>query len=133
MLQKCPYAVNRRERKDLQKINPKQENGNRIIHIDNYLKCKRIKCINQKTCWADENMCIYALPFTASLCLTPRPKLYVIVLYYSINHVPIKTCSCNYLFFFWLLFVKTDKHLLLLWLCNCHSFNTIVSWLATEK
>ena len=28
-------------------------------------------------------------------------------------------------FFVWVLIVKTDKHLLLLWLCNYHSLNTI--------
>jgi len=37
-------------RKHKRKINPNnQENSNRIIHIDNYLKCKWIKCTNQKT------------------------------------------------------------------------------------
>ena len=41
-------------------------------------------------------------------------------------------CNCNYfLFFDWLLIVKTDKHLLLLWLCNYYSLNTIVSWFLT--
>ena len=35
--------------------------------------------------------------------------------------------NCNYLLFFvWLLNVKTDKHLLLLWICNVIHFNTIV-------
>ena len=29
--------------------------------------------------------------------------------------------------------VKTDKHLLLLWLCNYYSLNTIVSWLVNRK
>ena len=28
------------------------------------------------------------------------------------------------IFFVWLLIVKTDKHLLLLWLCNYYSLNT---------
>ena len=36
-------------------------------------------------------------------------------------------------FFVWLLIVKTDKHLLLLWLCNYYSLNTIVSWLVNWK
>ena len=37
-------------RKKIYKINPKQlENGNRNIYINNYFKCKWIKCFNQKT------------------------------------------------------------------------------------
>ena len=34
--------------------------------MGNYLKCKWIKCINQKTQtdWVDENICLYALPLT---------------------------------------------------------------------
>ena len=36
-------------------------------------------------------------------------------------------------FFVWLWIVKTDKHLLLLWLCNNYSLNTIVSWLVNRK
>ena len=37
-------------RKKIYKINPKQlENGNRNIYINNYFKCKWIKCSNQKT------------------------------------------------------------------------------------
>ena len=37
------------------------------------LKCKWMKCSNQKTKagWVGENMCMYALPLTTSLCLTP--------------------------------------------------------------
>ena len=51
-----------------------------------------------------------------------------------LNHVPIIAWNCNYLFLFvWLLIVKTDKHLLLLWLCNYYSLNTIVSWLVNRK
>ena len=39
-----------REEKRLTKTHPKQlRNGNKNIHIDNYLKCKWIKCSNQKT------------------------------------------------------------------------------------
>ena len=39
-----------REEKRPTKTNPKQlRNGNRNIHIDNYLKCKWIKCSHQKT------------------------------------------------------------------------------------
>ena len=43
------------------------------VHIDNYLKCKWVQCINQKTetDWVDETMCMSALPLTTSLCLTP--------------------------------------------------------------
>ena len=41
--------VNTRETKDLQKqTQNNQENANRNIYINNYLKCKWIKCINQK-------------------------------------------------------------------------------------
>ena len=38
------------------------------------LKCKQIKCTNQKTKtgWADENMCMYVLLLTTSVCLTPQ-------------------------------------------------------------
>ena len=36
--------------KKIYKINPKQlENGNRNLYINNYFKCKWIKCSNQKT------------------------------------------------------------------------------------
>ena len=34
---------------------------------------------------ADENMCMYALPLTTSVYLTPKP--YEIILYCSANHV----------------------------------------------
>ena len=41
---------NTREEKDLQNQTPNNyENGNRNIHIDNYLKREWIKCSNQKT------------------------------------------------------------------------------------
>ena len=49
ILKGVTYPVNTRERKDLQKqtqIN--QENANSNICINNYLKCKWIKCTNQK-------------------------------------------------------------------------------------
>ena len=64
---------------------------------------------------------LYVLPLTTSLCLMTPPslKLYTIIL----------ACNCNYLYLFillWLLILKTDKYLLLLWLCNYYSFNTIV-------
>ena len=36
-------------------------------------------------------------------------------------------------FFVWLLIVKNDKYLLLLWLCIFYSLNTIVSWLVNRK
>ena len=37
---------------NIYKINPKQlENGNRNIYVNNYFKCKWIKCSNQKTDW----------------------------------------------------------------------------------
>ena len=42
-----------KRRKGPTETNPKQENANRNIHIDNYFKCEWIKCSNQKTqaCW----------------------------------------------------------------------------------
>ena len=43
-------------------------------------------------------------------------------------------CNFNYLLFFaWLLIVKTDKYLLLFWLCNYYSINTIVSLLVNRE
>ena len=53
---------NTREGKDLQKqTQNNSENGNRNIHIDNYLKCKWIKCSNQKTYtgWVDTKTRLY--------------------------------------------------------------------------
>ena len=49
--------------------------------MDNYCKCKWIKCNNQKTQtgWVDENMCMYVPPLTISLSLTPAN--YVVILY----------------------------------------------------
>ena len=38
-----------KRRKGPTKTNPKQENGNRNIHVNNYLKYEWIKCPNQKT------------------------------------------------------------------------------------
>ena len=60
MLKELLQAGNTRKGKDLQKVNPK------------YLKCKWIKCTNQKTQtgWVDENKGMYALSLTTSLCLT---------------------------------------------------------------
>ena len=45
-----------------------------IIHINNYLKCKQIKCTSQKTWtgWVNENMSMYALPLTTLLYLMPQ-------------------------------------------------------------
>ena len=38
------------KKKYIQKKNPKQlESGNKNIYINNYFKCKWIKCSNQKT------------------------------------------------------------------------------------
>ena len=73
MLKENLQVGNKREEKDLQKINPKQFflNGDRI-NINNYFKCKCIKCTNQKSKigWADEKTYMHALPLTTSLCLT---------------------------------------------------------------
>ena len=47
---KGTYIVKKyKRRKKIYKINPKQENGNRNIYINNYFKCKWIKFPNQKT------------------------------------------------------------------------------------
>ena len=63
-----------------------------------------------------------------------HPKLYAIILYCYVNHVPVMACNSNYLLLFvWLLIVKIDKHLLLLWLYNYYSLNTMVSWLVNRK
>ena len=49
ILKGLTYPVNTREREDLQKQTPNnQENANRNIRINNYLKYKWIKCTNQK-------------------------------------------------------------------------------------
>ena len=52
---------------------------NRIICIDNYFKCKWIKCTTKNTDWPGagwgerhEKMCMYALPLTTSLLLTSQ-------------------------------------------------------------
>ena len=54
------------------------------VHIDNYLKCKWIQCTNQKTetDWVDENMCMYALSLTKTLCLTPPNPNYMYLSYF---------------------------------------------------
>ena len=48
---KGAYIVKKyKGRKKIYKMNPKQlENGNKNIDINNYFKCKWIKCSNQKT------------------------------------------------------------------------------------
>ena len=52
------------------------------------------------------------------------PELYIIILYCQVNHVPIMAC---------MLIVKTDKRILLLWLCNYYSLYTTASWLVNRK
>ena len=93
MLKELLQAGNTREGKDLQKRN---------LNL-NYLKCKWIKFANEKTQtgWADENICMYALPLTTSLCLTPRSscmQLFYIVKFIQVHFM---ACNYNYLFFFW--------------------------------
>ena len=58
-----------------------------------------------------------ALLLTTKLCLTP---LNCIQLFYSVNLImfPLWLAVIIILLFVWLLIEKTDKHLLLLWLCN---------------
>ena len=60
---------------------------NSIIHIDNYLECRWVKCTNQKsqTGWVDENMCTYAFPLTTSLCLTSFNYCFFHPLYQSFS------------------------------------------------
>ena len=56
VLKKDLYAGKTREGKDPQKINPKQlRNGNKILHVGNYLKCKCIKYTNQDMDWVGGN------------------------------------------------------------------------------
>ena len=44
------YGQEIQQKKKIYKINPKQiENGNTNKYINNYFKCKWIKCSNQKT------------------------------------------------------------------------------------
>ena len=51
--------IKRRKRPTKNKLQT-NENGNRITHSNNYLKCKWIKCINQKTQtnWVDEKFAL---------------------------------------------------------------------------
>ena len=52
----------------------------------------------------------------------------------KLNCVPTMACNCNYLLcFIWLLIVRTDKHILLLWLCNYYSLNRFVSWFSSVQ
>ena len=45
----CSQEIQQKKKK-IYKINPKQlEAGNRNIYINNYFKCKWIKCSNKKT------------------------------------------------------------------------------------
>ena len=132
MLKELLQAGNTSEGKDLHKINLKQFLKIKKTIVSYIwiitLKCKWIHVpTKRQTGWVDENLCMYSHPYITTLvCLTP--KLYVIIFYCQVNHVPIMACNYNYLLFFvWLLIVKTDKHVLLLWLCNYYSFDTIVS------
>ena len=85
------------------------------IYIANYLKCKWLKCINQKTKTGCMKTCIYALSLTTSLSLTP-PLHKCMHLFYTVRLImfPLWLATVILLFFVWLLIVKTDEHLLLL-------------------
>ena len=48
-----PGRKHTRRKRPIEKTQDNLENGSRIIHTDNYLKCKWIKCTNQKTDWLD--------------------------------------------------------------------------------
>ena len=111
ILKELFWAGKTRKGKDLHKINSNnKENGNKFIHIYNYLNSKWIKCINQKTLRGDENMCIYALPFTTWLYLTPH-KLYIITYIIRLIMFPLwLAIIIIFLFFVWQLIMKTDKY-----------------------
>ena len=76
MLKELLQVGNKRRKSPTLKKKKKtvQKTVNRIMHINNYLKCKWIKFTNQKTQtgWVYENLCMYALKLTTSLCLTPQ-------------------------------------------------------------
>ena len=77
-----------------------------------------------------EHVHIYTATYRITLC----PKLYVIISYCEVHYVSIMVCNCDYfLFFVWLLTMKTDKHLSVLWLYNYYFLNIIVSWLVNRK
>ena len=76
-------------------------------------------------------MCIYALPLTTSCCLIPSNCMQ---LFYIVRLIMFPIWLATVIIFcVWLLIVKTDKHLVLLWLCNYYLLNTIVSWLVNGK
>ena len=56
-------------------------------------------------------------------------------LLYSVNLImfPLWLAVIIILLLVWILIEKSDKHLLLLWLCNYYSLNTIISWLVNRK
>ena len=76
---------------------------------------------------------MHACTSTHHITLPDAPKLYIIILYFYVSHVPIMAYNYNYLLFFvWLLIVKTDKHLLLLLLGNYYLILLSHDW-STEK
>ena len=97
---------------------------NRIIHINNYLKCKRVKSCNQKTQTWQMNTCACMQPHLPHYSAW-APKLYVIIFYIvRLIMFPLwLTVIIIFYFFAWLLFVKIDQYLLLLWLCNYYSIS----------
>ena len=74
-------------------------------------------------------MCMYALLLTTHHCLTPQTvyNYFILLIMFPL------WLAIVIIFFVWLFIVKTDKHILLLWLCNYYSLNTIVSWLVNRK
>ena len=78
-------------------------------------------------------MCMYALPLTTSLYWSSPNCMQLFYIIKLIMFPLWLAIVITFYFFIWLLIVKTDKHLLLLWLCICYSLNTIVLWLVNRK
>ena len=96
MLEELLQAGNTREGKDPQKVNPKQlRNGNKILYVGNYLKCKCIKCTNQDIDWMSGNE--HVCTFTYHTLLDPPIVYNYFILF---NYVSIMACNCNELLFF---------------------------------
>ena len=107
--------------------------------MDNYLKCKinylKCKClsslkdINWLSRWKHVHVCTSTYHI---ILLDPHIVCnFFILLGKSSSHYGVQLQLA--FIFVWLLIVKADKHLLLLWLCNYNSLNTIVLWLVKRK
>ena len=77
--------------------------------------------------WEHAHIC------TSTYHITLCPKLYAIISYCEVHYVSIMACNCDYfLFFVWLLTMKTDKHLSVLWLYNCYLLSEVCCWNMTN-